>query len=83
MSNRYKCPCCGYYTLPEESPGSLEICHVCYWQDDSVGFAEPSRAVGSNAVSLEEARRNYRRYGACERRFADAVRAPLPEEIRP
>lgn len=77
---RFSCPCCGFLTLPERSPGSLEICHVCFWQDDMVGFNRPSVAIGSNAVSLEDARTNYRRFGACEQRFIADVRPPRPEE---
>ena len=78
----YECKCCGHYTLPEPSPGSLEICHVCFWQDDSVGFLHPDRAVGANAVSLVEARRNYTALGASERRFLPVVRRPHHEEKR-
>ncbi|HEI2325144.1 TPA: hypothetical protein SI485_004590, partial [Escherichia coli] len=28
----YKCPCCGYLTLPER--GQYDICPVCQWEDD-------------------------------------------------
>lgn len=83
MTTRYPCPCCGFVTLPEPSPGSLEICHVCLWQDDMVGFNDPRSAVGPNAVSLDEARLNYREFGACERRFIKSVRPPSPDEIPP
>lgn len=76
----YQCPCCRYLTLPRPSPGSLEICDVCFWQDDAVGYDEPTVAIGANAVSLEQARENFRIYGACEARFANAVRVPRPEE---
>jgi Cysteine-rich CPCC len=83
MSAKYQCRCCWHFTLPEPSPGSLEICPVCFWQDDAVGAAEPTVAVGSNAVSLLQARLNYKRCGACESRFADAVRAPRADEKHP
>ena len=82
-ATRYRCPCCAYLTLPEPSPGSLEICHVCFWQDDMVGFNRPNVAVGANAVGLEQARHNYRAFGACERRFVPDVRKPRPEEVPP
>ncbi|MEZ6009898.1 MAG: CPCC family cysteine-rich protein [Planctomycetota bacterium] len=80
---KFPCPCCGYLTLPEKPPGSLEICHVCFWQDDGVGFLEPSDAVGANAVSLEDARASFREWGACERRFVECVRPPTDEEAPP
>ena len=81
MTAHFECPCCGFLTLPEPSPGSLEICQVCYWQDDMVGFKSPEIAVGSNAVSLKQARQNFRVIGACESRFARSVRKPRPDEM--
>lgn len=80
MTDRFACSCCGYLTLPRKSPGSLEICDVCFWQDDMVGFNRPNIAIGPNAVSLIDARQNYRRFGACEQRFIQDVRRPRPEE---
>jgi hypothetical protein len=81
MTVRYKCPCCGFLTLPEPSPGSLEICHVCRWQDDIVGFNEPDNAVGPNAVSLSEARANYRKTGVSDPARAARARPPRSDEI--
>ena len=42
---------------------------------------EFSAQTGANAVSLEEARRNYRQIGASSSEFIDDVRKPKPEEI--
>lgn len=80
---RYRCACCGFLTLPDPSPGSLEICHVCRWQDDMVGFTEPESAVGPNAVSLNEARANYKRLGVSDPARAGRARAPRPDEAPP
>ena len=30
---KYKCPCCGYFTLDER--GEYDICPVCFWEDDA------------------------------------------------
>ena len=79
----YPCACCFYLTRSEEEPGSHEICPVCFWQDDAVGLRDKWEAVGPNAVSLRDARHNFDRFGACEERFVDDVRAPLPEEEPP
>ncbi len=27
---RFPCPCCGFLTLPEEPPGTYDICPVCF-----------------------------------------------------
>ena len=76
----YACACCGYLTLsfPE---GSLEICEVCGWVDDTSGLDFPKLAIGPNHVSLETARANYRRFGASEPRKLSYVRPPRPEEV--
>ncbi|MBQ6093927.1 MAG: hypothetical protein IJL09_00855, partial [Lachnospiraceae bacterium] len=29
---KFRCPCCGFYTL--EEVGTYEVCPVCYWEDD-------------------------------------------------
>jgi hypothetical protein len=54
-------------------PGSSELCEVCFWEVEA----------GSNSVTLEEARENYRAFGASEERFIDNVRPPRPEERNP
>jgi len=41
----------------------------------------PQKGGGANRVSLQEARENFSRIGACEKRWKRHVRAPLPEEI--
>ena len=80
---KFKCPCCGYLTLPEESPGCLEICHVCCWQDDVMGFDYPDEVVGPNHVSLNEAKRNYAENGVAVEHMRKHARPPRPDEIPP
>lgn len=67
MENR--CPCCDEYSFPEKA-GSGDICPVCFWEYDKVQQADPDFEGGANRVSLNEARKNYMKYGACEERFA-------------
>jgi hypothetical protein len=59
----------------------VDICPVCFWQYDLVMHKRPNIGGGANAVSLNEARRNYLDFGAKERRHIGNVRAPLPEEL--
>ena len=80
MTIRWACPCCGNRTLSEEPPGSYDICPVCWWEDDAVQFDDPDYAGGANVVSLNEARTNFREFGASERRFIRHVRPAKPEE---
>jgi hypothetical protein len=70
-------------TLTEELDRSYEICPVCFWEDDPVQNRDPEYAGGANHTSLNEARRNFARYGAVERRFIQHVRPPRPDELPP
>jgi hypothetical protein len=78
---RYLCPCCGYKTLEER--GSYEICPVCFWEDDGQADHDADEVRGGpNAnLSLTQARRNFREFGACDRRSLEHVRKPTPEEM--
>ena len=73
-----KCQCCGCLTIEEE----YDICPVCCWEDDNVQSKDPCFAGGANRVSLNEARENYLRFGACEERFTDRARPPLEDELQ-
>jgi hypothetical protein len=79
--SRYTCACCGYKTL-KESPGSYEICAICYWEDDPVQLLDPWFRGGANAASLDEAQRSYATVGVSEPRFKSNVRAALASDIR-
>lgn len=77
---KYRCLCCGYFTLSSEPPGTFEICPVCYWEDDNVQFEDPNFEGGANEVSLSIARVNFRIIGAISDDFLDYVRKPLEGE---
>lgn len=81
MSTKYECPCCGYLTLGQKPPGTFLLCPVCYWEDDPVQFEDHNYAGGANRPSLNQARENFLRFGACEEEAIPRVRKPLPEEI--
>lgn len=78
---RYPCPCCGYLTFTEKPNNTYIICPVCRWEDDEVQTEDPDFRGGANRVSLNEAKNNFKLFGAKEERFIDYVRDPLPEEI--
>jgi len=79
MSKKYRCPCCGYFTL-EDGPGRFEICNVCFWQDDAIQSDDPEYTGGANDISLNEARANYKKIGAMDECFLKSVRPPTEEE---
>jgi hypothetical protein len=76
------CPCCGYRTLAPGAPGSYEVCEVCGWLDDLVGFYHPETASDYNHVSLARAREHVRECGACTPEAAESTRAPTDEDER-
>lgn len=73
---KYKCPCCGFYTMPQSIGDTYDICPVCYWEDDGLQLQNPDIAGGANKVSLNEARENYKKFGACELELKGHVRKP-------
>ena len=77
----YPCPCCSNFTFDEEPSGTYEICPVCGWEDDEVQFNAPSFAGGANKPSLNEAKANYKEFGACDKELVNIVRSPLEYEI--
>ncbi len=66
--------------MGDEPPGTYEICPVCFWEDDPVQFNDPNYAEGANEVSLKEARKNFRKFGASTEGVKDEVRPPLDSE---
>lgn len=78
---KYKCVCCGYYTMESEPPGTFEICPVCFWEDDNVQFDDPEYEGGANGISLNKARENYKKIGAISEKYLKNVRQPYKDEI--
>lgn len=77
----HPCPCCGCCTLKEL--GAFLNCPVCYWEDDGQTDEDADKVRGgpNSDLSLTAARRNYREFGACDRRLLEYVRAPRPDEL--
>ncbi|HEV2273776.1 MAG TPA: CPCC family cysteine-rich protein [Acidobacteriaceae bacterium] len=77
---RTRCLCCGYKTLVQ--PESLELCEVCWWQDDGQddSDADVVRGTVNGRLSLTRARLNFRSFGAADPSFISHVRAPQEEE---
>jgi hypothetical protein len=80
---RYACPCCDFLTLTQPPEGTFQGCPVCWWEDDNIQFRNADHRGGANAVSLLEARENFRQIGAMQPRFVEHSRSPLPEEHPP
>lgn len=54
---KHKCPVCGRYEF--QVYNSYDICEVCGWEDCAVQEEEPDYAGGVNALSLNDAKRQY------------------------
>ncbi len=80
-STKYACPCCNFLTLEEFPGGTFNICPVCYWEDDNVQLADPDYEGGANRESLNQAKENFKLFGASSKRRKKWVRKPRPEEI--
>ena len=57
---KYKCVCCGNYTLDEEPPGTYLICSICDWEDDIIQYDDPNYQGGANRLCLNSAKEKYR-----------------------
>lgn len=67
------CPCCGYKTIKEKIN---EVCPLCYWQFDSSQQKSPDSCDGANEVFLSQAKANFEKFGASQRKFLFTVRKP-------
>jgi len=75
------CPCCGYFTIESDDEVIVDICEVCFWQYDVVAHNKPETVQGANNVTLNDARENFKLFGACEESFIDKVRKPRLKEL--
>lgn len=61
MSELRKCDCCGAYTISQPH----DICPFCGWEEDKTQRLDPDD-TGANAVPLNEAKANFKRFGRAE-----------------
>lgn len=81
MTIRYPCPCCNYLTYEDIPPqGEYEICPVCYWEDDPVQSKDQDYTGGANEVSLNQAKKNFFKYGAISESLKKYTRLPKKNE---
>jgi hypothetical protein len=84
-----RCPCCLYKTLGER--GGYEICDVCGWEDDGQDDVDADQSGGpiakdfgvrgpNGALTLTQARANFKSYGARDESARTYVRPPRPDE---
>ena len=76
-----KCPCCGYLTIDDSKEIITDICEVCFWQYDKVAHNKPDSIIGANDISLNQAKENFKIYGACQQKYINHVRRPFDDEV--
>ena len=74
------CPCCGYLTIPNGGNALAYICPVCFWEIDFFIQSDNEPSDQNHGLTLVQARKNYKQYGAVLPRLVRYVRAALPEE---
>lgn len=80
-NKKYLCPCCQSYEF-DDGPGSYDICPVCFWENDKIQAENPDYTGGANRLSLNECRKNYKKYGACEEKYVSYIRKNKINEIK-
>ena len=78
---KYKCPCCGYYTFVSKPVGDYNICPVCYWEDDPYQAMDPDEDGMANGVSLNQAKENFKKFGAVTEGLVEFARPPEEDEL--
>jgi hypothetical protein len=61
-------------------PGHHQQCPICGWEDDLSQLRFPLMPGSSNLVSLQDAQRNFREFGAAARRLIGLTRDPVEGE---
>ncbi len=75
---KYLCPVCFCRTL--NGRGDLDVCPVCYWEDDGE-YDESVVNDWNSGLTIVQARRNYVKYGAYDKQYVKKVRKPLRTEV--
>lgn len=79
---RSPCEVCGYLTFAVHERGRFFTCPTCFWEDDGFHDDPDQPCDGPNGdLSVNEARKNYKQFGACERDMIKHVRKSKPEEV--
>ncbi len=81
-NGKFYCDCCGYNTLNEKPNGTYQICTACFWEDDPIQRNAPNYEGGANRVSLNQAKKNFAEFGACEKDMIKNVKKIHKSDIR-
>lgn len=78
---KYQCPCCSYFTYNVPPAEGLGIYLPCLFLGKDPLIASNDDPSGSNhGITLNEAKSNYLKFGACEEEMLQYVRPPKSSE---
>lgn len=79
--NKYgkaKCACCGFFTILELA----DICPVCFWEENIYQEeTDPNDADAPNYISIKDAKKNFKEFGAIKFDVRHLTRKPNIEEL--
>lgn len=74
------CPCCGFITIPNKGDALAYICPVCFWEIDLFIQSDNEASDQNHGLTLIEARRNYKGFGASLANLKKHCREPKEHE---
>lgn len=78
---KFKCPCCDYYTFSISSKDDIGfICPVCFWENDAFLTFDNEPSDCNHGITLQEAKNNFKEFGACKYEMLRYVRKPFEDE---
>jgi hypothetical protein len=76
----WPCPCCGFITIPNEGNALAYICPICLWEIDLFIQREDEASDQNHGLTLNEAKKNYRQFGAILPKLKKYCREPKKYE---
>lgn len=75
------CPCCGYITIPNKGDAMCFICPICMWEIDLFIAGDNEASDLNHGLTLKEARKNYKQFGAVLESLKKYCREPKDNEL--
>ncbi|MEG1869365.1 MAG: CPCC family cysteine-rich protein [Oscillospiraceae bacterium] len=82
IGEKSACPCCGYITIPNNGDALAFICPVCFWEIDTFILGIDEKSDQNHGLTLQEARENFKSFGASMAKLKQYCREPLVNEYK-
>lgn len=74
------CLCCEFITIPNNGDALTYICPVCFWEIDLFIQSDDEASDQNHGLTLLDARKNYKRFGAVLLSLKEHCRQPREYE---